>query len=291
MSRVLVFRSARQAARAVASVIAAALRRHPNLVLGLPTGRTPVAVYEALVRLHRRGRADVRRATSFNLDEFKGLAADDPRSFHAFMQKHLFGHVNLRPARTHLLNGAARDWRREVRGFDRALASAGGLDLCIVGIGRNGHVAFNEPARRLQAGTHLAALAAGTRRDNAAAFGGRWLDVPRQALTVGMGGILGARGVILLATGPSKARIVRRALVGPVTSLVPASLLQWHPNVLVVLDRAAFRSCRRDARLRHPRRGASAGSAPGLRRGLRGSSRRRRATGAAPSRRKRRLSS
>ncbi len=200
---------------------------------------------------------DFRRATSFNLDEFKGLPADDPRSFHAFMRAHLFDHVNLKAARVHMLDGAARDPRKETRRFDRALAHAGGLGLCIVGIGRNGHVAFNEPAKRLRTGTHVSTLAAGTRRDNAAAFGGRTRDVPRQALTVGMGAILGARGVILLATGPAKAAIVRRALLGPVTPRLPASLLQWHPNMLVIVDERAFSSCRTAVRRRRRRPGVS----------------------------------
>jgi glucosamine-6-phosphate deaminase len=239
----------------VASLVAAALRQQPTLVLGLPTGRTPVELYAELIRLHRRGRADFRRATSFNLDEFTGLRADDPRSFHAFMRAHLFDHVNVTPARVHILDGAARDRRRETRRFDRALARAGGLDVCIVGIGRNGHVAFNEPAKGLKLATHVSRLAPSTRRDNAAAFGGRTRDVPRQALTVGMGAILGARGVILLATGASKAAIVRRALLGPATPRVPASLLQWHPNVLVVLDREAATSV--GDRRRRRRRAAS----------------------------------
>jgi glucosamine-6-phosphate deaminase len=236
---VSVHRSARAAAAAAAAVVAATLHRAPRGVLGLPTGRTSVPLYAALVDLHRRGHLDLRRATAFDLDELRGLARDDPRSFHTFLRRHFFGRVNLPPARIHTLRGDAPDWRLEAARYDRALDRAGGLDLCILGIGRNGHIAFNEPARRLRRATHLARLAPGTRRAAAAAFGGRVRAVPTEALTVGLDAILGARRVLLVAVGTSKADIVRKALRGPITSSVPASLLQRHSDLVVVLDRGA----------------------------------------------------
>lgn len=239
MTRVVVHPTAVAAAEAVAAWLAGAVRRQPSIVLGLPTGHTPIDVYRALGHWHRRGRADFRRATAFNLDEFVGVSGRDPRSYAAFMRRHLFAHVNLPASRAYIPNGMARDLAREARRYDRAIAATGGLDVVLVGIGRNGHIGFNEPAAALDANTHVARLQPRTRRDNAWIFGGRVADVPTRAVSMGMGAILGARTVVLVATGKSKAAIVQRALEGPITTRVPASLLQAHPNVIVALDRDA----------------------------------------------------
>jgi glucosamine-6-phosphate deaminase len=239
MINIVVLPSARLASDALARFLAEALTATPDLVLGLPTGRTPVLLYRALVEQHRAGRADFSRATTFNLDEFAGLDRADSRGYRAFMRRHLFDHVNLPPERTHLPDGSARRWRIETASYEQRIAKAGGLDLVVVGIGGNGHVGFNEPAPALEARTHRARLTRASRVANAYLFGGRWQDVPTHALSMGMGTILGARGVVLLATGRHKAAIVARALTGPITTRVPASLLQVHPNALVVLDRAA----------------------------------------------------
>jgi glucosamine-6-phosphate deaminase len=243
--RIAILRSAEDASAAVARVIADAVRTMPDLVLGLPTGRTPELVYDELAALHRHDRLSFRRVSTFNLDEFCGIGARDPRSYHAFMRRHFFDRVDHDPARRFILNGARRDWRREVRRFDRALAQAGGLDVCLLGIGRNGHLGFNEPAATLQPRTHRVRLLPETRRSNAHLFGGDWRAVPREALSMGIGAILGARVVILLATGKTKASVVRRALTGPITTRLPASLLQAHPHALVVLDKNAAGELRR----------------------------------------------
>jgi glucosamine-6-phosphate deaminase len=237
--RIRISATARQAASAAARIVAAALGENPRLVIALPTGRTSIAFYEALVALHGAGWADFARASTFNLDEFLGLPRVHPGSYREFMRRHLFAHVNVRQERTHLLDGAAADWEIEAARFEQDLAACGGLDLAIVGIGRNGHVAFNEPAPALVPRTHRARLHASTRRSNAEAFGGRWRAVPTHALTMGMATILRARRVVLLATGGQKAAIVRRALAGPITTAVPASFLQTHPDLIAVLDRAA----------------------------------------------------
>jgi glucosamine-6-phosphate deaminase len=239
MLRVVIHRSAEDASLGLAAFLARALRERPALVLGLPTGRTPIPLYRELVRLHRRGRADFSRATAFNLDEFAGVGPRDPRSYHAFMRRYLFDGINLPRQRIEFLNGRARDWRREAARYERRLAAVGGLDLVVLGIGGNGHLGFNEPAATLKSRTHLATLRPATRRANAWLCGGDVRRVPRRALSMGIGTILSARGVILLATGRAKAAIVRRALSGPVTTRVPASLLQLHPNVVVVLDKDA----------------------------------------------------
>ena len=239
MMVVVVRRSAAAAAADAARLVADAVRRKPAAVLGLPTGKTAVPFYAALVAAHRRGALSFERTTTFNLDEFLGLGPDVPQSFQAFLRRHFFRHVDLAASRQHALDGTAASWRREVVRYERAIQAVQGLDVCILGIGRNGHVAFNEPATRLRPHTHRQRLTLATRRDSAAAFGGNLRAVPVEALTVGMGAILTAREVVLVATGSSKAAIVNSALTGPVTPRVPASLLQRHPRLTVLLDRAA----------------------------------------------------
>jgi len=237
--RVRTFATADDAGRTLAREIARALKTDSRLVLGLPTGRTPILLYRELVRLYEAGRIDFSQGTTFNLDEFFGLRAGDPRSYHAFMRRHLFDRVNLPARRINFLNGAASDPEQECARYERAIARAGGIDLQILGLGGNGHIGFNEPADALMAATHRARLTPATRRANASLFGDRPRAVPREALSMGMATILRARRIILLATGRTKSRCVERMLGGPVTTRVPASFLQLHPNVDVWLDRAA----------------------------------------------------
>jgi glucosamine-6-phosphate deaminase len=239
MPRVVILASERAASAAVAEFLARMLASTPDLVFALPAGRTPIPLYEALVASHRSGHADFRMASVFGLDEFDGLRPRDPRSFHAFLRRRFLDHVNIAESRIHALNGAAADWQKEAVAYERQIAKAGGLDIAIVGIGRNGHIGFNEPASRLVARTHRVRLRPDTRRANAEAFGGNWRDVPANALSMGMATILNARAIILLAFGKRKKAIVRRAIEGPITTRIPASLLQLHPNTIVVLDREA----------------------------------------------------
>ena len=237
--KVVTYTTAPRAAAVAASLVLKHLSQNPRLVLGLPTGNTPIPMYRALVRAYEQGRADFSRATTFNLDEFVGLGKGDPGSYRAFMNALFFDHVNLPMTRAHMPDGRAKDWRREIARYERRISSAGGLDLVVLGVGGNGHLGFNEPGPTLDAHTHRVALRPETRRANAHLFGGRWQEVPTHALSMGIGTILTARHVVLLATGASKARIVARALNGPVTTRLPASLLQIHPDVIVVLDRDA----------------------------------------------------
>jgi glucosamine-6-phosphate deaminase len=237
--RVLVASSALAASRIVARIVARTLQDQPDAVLGLPTGRTMIPVYESLVRLNRRGLASFKRATTFNLDEFVGLPTSHPGTYRAFMARHLFDRVDLARAAAHFPGTDAG-----AGNYDEAIRRAGGLDLCLVGIGRNGHVGFNEPAGRLHARTHRVRLLAASRRANAYLFSGQMRNVPRFAMSMGIGTILQSRALVLLATGRDKALVVRSAFNGRVSTRVPASLLQAHPNVLVVLDRAAAQTWR-----------------------------------------------
>ena len=233
--RIKIFPTPRDAARALARAVARALRDNPRLVLGLPTGRTPIPLYHELGRL----RVDFSRATTFNLDEFLGVAATHPSSYRAFMQAHLFDHINLPPRRIHFLNGAARDVAAECARYERAIARAGGIDLLLLGLGTNGHIGFNEPDSALIARTHRITLSDATRRANLALFGRRLRAVPHEALSMGMATILHARRIVLLATGSTKARCVERTIDGPLTPRLPASFLQLHRDVEVWVDRAA----------------------------------------------------
>ena len=234
-----IFDNEQAVARALAERLADAIRTTPELVLGLPTGRTPVATYGELRRLHREQGLSFQGVSTFNLDEFVGVDAGHPGSFRQFMQRHLFAGVDLRPERIHFLDGMAPDLEAECARYERAIAGAGGLDLQLLGIGANGHIGFNEPAEALVASTHRVALHAATRRDNAALFGGDVERVPREALSMGMGTILKARRLILIATGDRKARCVERMVHGPLTTRLPASFLQLHRDVEVFLDRGA----------------------------------------------------
>jgi glucosamine-6-phosphate deaminase len=239
--QIIVLPSGRSAAVATAQFLARLLRTQPASVLGLPTGRTMIPVYQTLVSLHRRGRADFAKVTTFNLDEFVVADSDDEGSYRAFMRRYLFDAVNVSRRRTHFPGEQGSSTSR----YDDMISAAGGLDLCLVGIGMNGHLGFNEPAAGLTPRTHRVRLMPATRRANAYLFDGRLRKVPRQAHSMGIATILTARTVVLLATGASKASIVRRAIGGPVTTRVPASLIQTHPNALVVLDRAAARELTR----------------------------------------------
>jgi glucosamine-6-phosphate deaminase len=237
--RVRVFNTADGIARSLAREIASAMTTQPALVLGLATGRTPIPLYQELVRLHRAGRIDFSRASTFNLDEFVGIPPEHPGSYRAFMRAHLFDRVNLRPRHIHFLNGMARDTAAECRRYERAIERAGGIDLQLLGLGANGHIGFNEPADALEAHTHRTALRTLTRQANAALFGNRAADVPKEALSMGMATILYARRIVLMATGAEKARCVQRMVEGPVTPRLPASFLQLHRRADVWLDRAA----------------------------------------------------
>jgi glucosamine-6-phosphate deaminase len=234
-----IFETAAAAAHALADRVVDRLGMAPHSVFGLPTGRTPVDAYARLRQLHAAGHADFANATTFNLDEFVGLAPKHPGSFHSYMEVHLFRGINIDPARVHFLHGAASNLDVECDRYEAAIETAGGIDLQILGLGTNGHIGFNEPADHLAARTHRVTLHESTRFDNAALFGGDVAQVPREALSMGMATILNARSIVLVATGQRKAPAVERMLHGPLTTHMPASLLQTHRDVAIYLDAAA----------------------------------------------------
>jgi len=247
--------SAALATRVLQRIIA-----RPDLVLGLPTGRTPLGLYRELRERsgndrigpstssgtpRAKSRGDWSRVRTFNLDEFAGLAPGDPNSYRAFMQAELFDHISIDPANIGFLNGAAPDLNAECRRYEDAIHAAGGIDLQILGIGANGHIGFNEPAEGLCANTHVAQLQQESRQANAQRFGGDWTRVPERALSMGMATILGAHDIVLIATGEEKRDAVTGLIEGLITTRLPASLLQVHPRVTLMLDREVWSGSRR----------------------------------------------
>ena len=208
-------------------------------MLGLPAGRTPVEAYTELGRLYSAGEADFAHATAFLLDEFVGLDASNAGSFRRFLTEHLLSGINLSPNQTHSLNGVAPDPDIECERYEETIAASGGLDLLLLGLGVNGHIGFNEPGDTLAARTHRVTLLDSTRAENAGPFGGVASRVPNEALSIGMGTILRAETIVMIATGERKASAVAGMLRGPVTTTLPASFLQLHRRVEVYLDRAA----------------------------------------------------
>lgn len=227
-----------EASLVASRIVARAVREKPHIVLGLATGTTPLPLYAELIRLHREEGLDFGRAETFNLDEYVGLAPEHSASYHHFMKTHLFEGLNLAPGRTHLPEGLTRDIPAACRQYEDAIRDAGGIDIQILGIGTNGHIGFNEPSSSLASRTRIKTLTRQTRLDNAADFGGEE-NVPCHVITMGLGTILESRMCLLLAFGFKKAPAVAKALEGPVTAAVPASVLQLHPDAVIILDEDA----------------------------------------------------
>ena len=236
--RVIIESNAEEASRRAARFVAELVRRKPDCVLGLATGSTPLGVYRELIRLHKEEGLDFSQVTTFNLDEYVGLPASHPQSYRYFMQQNLFGQINIDPSRTHVPDGRALDFESHCRQYEQKIKDAGGIDLQVLGIGSDGHIAFNEPGSSLGSRTRLKSLASETIRDNARFFGGED-KVPRLAVTMGVGTILESRRCLLLAFGGHKAAAIRDTVEGPITAQVTASALQLHREVIAVLDESA----------------------------------------------------
>jgi glucosamine-6-phosphate deaminase len=221
-----------------ARIIRRQVIRKPNSVLGLATGGTPVGTYQELIRLHKEEGLDFSKVTTFNLDEYLGLPPTHDQSYNYFMHDNLFNHINVDPSHIFIPNGMADDIDGFCRWYEEQMEQAGGIDLQLLGIGSDGHIAFNEPGSSLGSRTRLKTLVEQTIKDNARFFENED-DVPRFAITMGVGTILEAREILLIANGESKAKVCAEFIEGPVTAWVTASTLQLHPRVIVVLDEPA----------------------------------------------------
>ena len=225
--------------RRAADMYTALLQEKPACLLGLATGSTPLPLYRELVRRCEAGELDFSRVRSANLDEYKGLSGDHPQSYRYFMNTNLFDHINLDKERTIVPDGLTDDVEAMCESYEEKIEEWGGIDLQLLGIGHDGHIGFNEPADHFPVGTHCVDLTEETIEANKRFFASRD-DVPRQAYTMGVGTIMNARKVLLIASGKDKAEIVKKSFFGPVTPEVPASILQMHPDFTLVADEAAL---------------------------------------------------
>lgn len=221
-----------------ARFVADAIKAKPDIVLGLPTGGTPVGMYKELVRMHKEEGLDFSQVKTFNLDEYRGLSGDHNQSYRYFMETNLFKHVNIKPENINFVCGVAKDPEAESKRYEEAILNVGGIDLMILGIGVNGHIGFNEPADRLPANSHLVKLTDSTIEANARFFD-HIDDVPKDAITMGVGSILRSRKIVLLASGESKQDAIFGTTNGVITTQLPASLLQLHGDVTLILDKDA----------------------------------------------------
>ncbi len=241
---VIITKDYEAASSAAADVVIAVLKEKARTVLGLATGSTPEGLYRRLIEANKNGDVDFSKVISFNLDEYVGLAPDHPQGYRSFMNEKLFKHVNIKVENTHVPDGLSKALLKHCRQYEEMIKKAGGVDVQVLGIGRDGHIGFNEPGTSLGSRTHVTALTAETIEDNARFFASAE-DVPRFAVTMGIGTILESRKCLLIATGANKADAVQAALEGPVTSQVAASALQLHPDSVFVLDEAAARKLSR----------------------------------------------
>lgn len=236
--RVIVAKDYEALSRRAAILLAGQVIHKPDSVLGLATGSTPVGTYRHLVALYKEGLVDFSQVITFNLDEYYGLAPDNQCSYAWFMNHHLFDHVNNLPEQVHIPNGLAGDIQAECKAYDEKISQAGGIDLQLLGIGRNGHIGFNEPDLKFETRTHLVELDDETIEANARFFISPG-QVPRQAISMGIKTIMQSRRILLLASGAEKTQVVYEMIYGTITPELPASVLQLHPDVTIIADREA----------------------------------------------------
>lgn len=220
------------------------LDRKKDAVLGLASGDSPLLFYKELIRLNKEQKIDFSGVTTFNLDEYVGLPGDHPCSYRFTMQKNLFDHININPENIHIPDGMAEDIGKECLEYERSIEKKGGIDLQLLGVGIDGHIGFNEPSSSLNSPTRIKTLTDQTRWDNARFFDN--LDeVPRHCITMGVGTIMRSRKIFLLAFGEKKADVIAKTVEGPITALVPSSILQTHPKVKIFIDEAAAEKLKR----------------------------------------------
>ena len=229
-----VYENKEQASLAAASLFSACILSKPDAVLGLATGSTPIETYQQLIRLYKDGLLDFSGCTSFNLDEYVGLADDHPCSYHQFMKENLFDHINMKE--THVPSGTAQDLQAECLRYDEQIEAAGGIDIQFLGLGQNGHIGFNEPGRVFSFGTQIVDLTQSTIDANRRFFKDDE-QVPSQAISLGAGGIMKAKKIVLVALGLAKAEAVKAMLKGNIDPQIQASILRIHPDTVILLDR------------------------------------------------------
>jgi glucosamine-6-phosphate deaminase len=227
-----------EVAQEAAAIFAQQIREKPGTVLGLATGGTPLDLYQQLIRMHKEEGLDFSRASSFNLDEYVGLSGEHPQSYRYFMNENLFNHININKLNTRVPDGQTRDSQVSCQKYEEAIRAAVGIDLQLLGIGSNGHIAFNEPGSPGDSRTRAVGLTERTIKDNARFFQNE-SEVPKKAITMGIGTILEARKIVLLATGKNKAEAVAQAIKDKVSTQVPASFLQNHPDCTFIVDKEA----------------------------------------------------
>ncbi len=237
--KVIVCESYEEMSLRAAQIFAAEIREKPTAVLGLATGSTPVGMYTELARMHRDEGLDFSRITSFNLDEYYPISPENDQSYRYFMEKNFFEHINIEKKNTFVPKGDAEDAEAECARYDDMIVKAGGIDIQVLGIGVNGHIAFNEPDEALIAATHVTALTDSTVEANSRFFASKD-DVPRHALTMGIGSILHARRIVLLAAGANKREALAKVLSGKISTDCPASILNAHSDTVILCDKAAF---------------------------------------------------
>ena len=240
--RIIKVKNYAEMSRKTANLISAQLVMKPDSVLGLATGSTPVGAYRKLIERYESGDLDFGHVTTVNLDEYKGLPRENEQSYYRFMHENLFDHINISPDRVHLPDGMNPDTAAECEAYEKLIRSLGGIDLQLLGLGHDGHIGFNEPAAEFPRETHCVDLQERTIEANKRFFASAD-EVPRQAYTMGIGTIMAARKIVMAVSGADKAEIAAKALLGPVTPEIPASILQFHPDVTVIADEAALSEC------------------------------------------------
>ncbi len=234
----LVMKNYREISRQAALLVAASIALKSDLVLGLPTGRTPIQMYRELVIIYKNGFVDFRNVTTFNLDEYINLPRDNPNSYYSYMQNNFFKYVNVAKENIHIPDGMAKDIKKECKRYEELIKKKGPIDLMVLGIGHNGHIGFNEPSDEFIPETHIEALTERTRYANSRYFGSE-SKVPQYAITMGLGTIMMSKKIILLASGRDKADTLYRVLKGNISPQCPASVLRLHRDCTFIIDREA----------------------------------------------------
>lgn len=223
-----------------AAIIADTVKNAPYCTLGLATGSTPIGTYERLSKFYRQGKLDFSGITTFNLDEYYPIKSEDPHSYHYFMQQHLFSHINIQPKRINIPDGSSSDPNRQSIEYDEMIKKNGGIHLMLLGIGKNGHIGFNEPDDEMISGTHLLKLSESTLKANSRFFKNK-SEMPHNAISMGMASIIAySKRILLLANGVDKHYAVKRLTDDKITTAVPATLLKLHPDVTIICDKSAY---------------------------------------------------